>query len=186
MAFARSIPQLAEDLQTIKPTMLISVPRIYERVYAKIQEKLQQDSSLARAIFKAAVETGWHRFEYIQGRRRWSPKLALWPLFEKLVAGKIQEKLGGRLRIAVSGGAPLAPEIAKVFIGLGVPILQGYGLTETSPIIAANSHRQHTKQCRHSTPGSRIQDQRGGRAPGARSERYARLLEQPHGHRRGH
>ncbi|MEJ2456014.1 MAG: long-chain fatty acid--CoA ligase [Candidatus Thiodiazotropha sp.] len=143
VAFARSIPQLAEDLQTIRPTMLISVPRIFERVYAKIQEKLQQDSPIARAIFQAAVDTGWHRFEHAQGRRSWSPRLALWPLLDKLVASKIREKLGGRLRIAVSGGAPLAPDIAKVFIGLGVPILQGYGLTETSPIITANTHKNN-------------------------------------------
>jgi long-chain acyl-CoA synthetase len=143
VAYARSIPQLAEDLQTIKPTVLISVPRIFERVYAKIQDKLAQDSAIARGIFHAAVETGWQRFEHLQGRRSWSPRLALWPLFEKLVANKIQEKLGGRLRIAVSGGAPLAPDIAKVFIGLGVPILQGYGLTETSPIITANIHENN-------------------------------------------
>ncbi|MEJ2393424.1 MAG: long-chain fatty acid--CoA ligase [Candidatus Thiodiazotropha sp.] len=143
VAFSRSVQQLAEDLQTLKPTMLISVPRIFERVYAKIQEKLQNDSAIARAIFNAAVETGWLRFEHAQGRRGWSPKLALWPLFDKLVAGKIREKLGGRLRIAVSGGAPLAPDIAKVFIGLGVPILQGYGLTETSPIITANTHENN-------------------------------------------
>ena len=143
VAYARSIPQLAEDLQTIKPTVLISVPRIFERVYAKIQDKLAEDSAIARGIFHAAVETGWQRFEHLQGRRPWSLRLALWPLFEKLVAGKIQEKLGGRLRIAVSGGAPLAPDIAKVFIGLGVPILQGYGLTETSPIITANIHEDN-------------------------------------------
>ena len=143
VAYARSIPQLAEDLQTIKPTVLISVPRIFERVYAKIQDKLAHDSAIARSIFHAAVETGWQRFEHLQGRRPWSLRLALWPLFEKLVAGKIQEKLGGRLRIAVSGGAPLAPDIARVFIGLGVPILQGYGLTETSPIISANTHENN-------------------------------------------
>ncbi len=143
VAFSRSVQQLAEDLQTLKPSMLISVPRIFERVYAKIQEKLQNDSAIARAIFNAAVETGWLRFEHAQGRRGWSPKLALWPLFDKLVASKIREKLGGRLRIAVSGGAPLAPDIAKVFIGLGVPILQGYGLTETSPIITANTHENN-------------------------------------------
>lgn len=143
VSFSRSVQQLAEDLQTLKPTMLISVPRIFERVYAKIQDKLQNDSAIARAIFNAAVETGWLRFEHAQGRRGWSPKLALWPLFDKLVASKIREKLGGRLRIAVSGGAPLAPDIAKVFIGLGVPILQGYGLTETSPIITANTHENN-------------------------------------------
>jgi long-chain acyl-CoA synthetase len=140
VAFARSIPQLGEDLQTLKPTVLISVPRIYERVYAKIQEKLAHESNIARSLFNAAVETGWQRFEHGQGRRPWSPRLALWPLFDKLVAGKIQEKLGGKLRVAVSGGAPLAPDIAKVFIGLGVPILQGYGLTESSPIVTANPH----------------------------------------------
>lgn len=142
-AYARSIPQLAEDLEIIKPTILISVPRIFERVYAKIQDKLESDSTLARSIFNLAVETGWSQFEFQQGRASWSPKLLLWPLLEKLVARKIQDKLGGRLRIAVSGGAPLSPEIAKVFIGLGVPILQGYGLTETSPIITANTHKHN-------------------------------------------
>jgi long-chain acyl-CoA synthetase len=142
-AYARSIPQLAEDLVTIKPTILISVPRIFERVYAKIQNKLEKDSAVARVLFNLAVEIGWLHFEHQQGRAPWSPKLLLWPTLEKLVAGKIQEKLGGRLRIAVSGGAPLSPEIAKIFIGLGVPILQGYGLTETSPIITANTHENN-------------------------------------------
>lgn len=139
VAYARSIPQLAEDLSIIKPSMMISVPRIFERVYSKIQEKLDNDSAVARKIFQRAVETGCLRFEHQQGRAPWSAKLALWPLLNKLVASKIQAKLGGNLRIAVSGGAPLSPDIAKVFIGLGVPILQGYGLTETSPIITANS-----------------------------------------------
>ncbi|MES9825514.1 MAG: long-chain fatty acid--CoA ligase [Candidatus Thiodiazotropha endolucinida] len=142
-AYARSIPQLAEDLETIKPTILVSVPRIFERVYAKIQDKLESDSAIARGIFSLAVETGWSHFEFQQGRSSWSPKLWLWPLLEKIVARKIQDKLGGRLRIAVSGGAPLSPDIAKVFIGLGVPILQGYGLTETSPIISANTHENN-------------------------------------------
>ncbi len=142
-AYARSIPQLAEDLEIIRPTMLISVPRIFERVYAKIQDKLESESAIARAIFNLAVDIGWRHFEYKQGRASWSVKLLLWPLLEKIVASKIQQKLGGRLRIAVSGGAPLSPDIARVFIGLGVPILQGYGLTETSPIISANTHQHN-------------------------------------------
>ena len=142
-AYARSIPQLGEDLLIIKPTILVSVPRIFERVYAKIQDKLAADSAIAKRLFNLAVETGWQRFEHRQGRMPWSSQFLLWPLLEKLVAGKIQQKLGGRLRIAVSGGAPLTAEIAKVFIGLGVPILQGYGLTETSPIISANTHENN-------------------------------------------
>jgi long-chain acyl-CoA synthetase len=138
VAYARSIPQLAEDLLSIQPTILISVPRIFERVHARVQEKLAKQPVFASKLFAAAVATGWLRFEHQQGRAGWSPRLALWPILDRLVAGKIRARLGGKLRIAVSGGAPLNPAIAKVFIGLGVPILQGYGLTETSPIITAN------------------------------------------------
>lgn len=138
VAYARSVPQLGEDLLSIKPTILIAVPRIFERVYAKIQDKLEHDSGIARMLFRLAVESGWRSFEHRQGRQSWSANLLLKPLLERLVGKKIQQKLGGNLRFAVSGGAPLSPDIAKVFIGLGVPILQGYGLTETSPIIAAN------------------------------------------------
>ena len=143
VAYARSIPQLAEDLLSIQPTILIAVPRIFERVYGKIQEKLATDSAIARSLFATAVKIGWLRFEHQQGRADWSPKLALWPLFERLVGSKVQAKLGGRLRMAVSGGAPLNPDIARIFIGLGVPIVQGYGLTETSPIITANSPKNN-------------------------------------------
>jgi long-chain acyl-CoA synthetase len=143
VAYSRSIPQLGEDLQIIKPTILVAVPRIFERVYTKIQDKLASDSAIAQQLFNLAAETGWQRFEYQQGRRNWKAGLVLWPLLNKLVASKIQQKLGGRLRIAVSGGAPLSAEVAKLFIGLGVPILQGYGLTETSPIISANTHENN-------------------------------------------
>ena len=73
-----------------------------------------------------------------QGRGSWKPSMLLWPVLEKLVAGKIMAKLGGRLRTAIAGGAALSPEISKVFIGLGLPILQGYGLTETSPLLTVN------------------------------------------------
>lgn len=138
VAYARSIPLLGEDLQTIRPTALISVPRIYERVYAKIMAGLEEKGGLAKKLFFAAVNVGWARFLNEQGRTGWTPKLLAWPLLKALVAGKITEKLGGRLKVAVSGGAPLTPEIARTFLGLGVPILQGYGLTESSPVIAAN------------------------------------------------
>ena len=138
VAFARSIQLLSEDLQTIRPTILISVPRIYERMYAAIRAKLDEGSPLKRKLFHLAVETGWARFEREQGRGSWKPSFLLWPLLQKLVAQKILDKLGGRLRVAISGGAALAPEISRVFIALGLPVVQGYGLTETSPVISGN------------------------------------------------
>jgi len=137
-AYARSILELGEDLLHIRPTLLISVPRIFERVYGKITAKLENDPPIIRKLFHMAVSIGWKKFEFEQKRSSWSFDLLLWPLLNKLVASKIQAKLGGRLRFAVSGGAALSPDIAKIFIGLGIPIQQGYGLTETSPVIAGN------------------------------------------------
>jgi len=138
VAYARSIPQLAEDLLAIRPTLLISVPRIYERVYNKIQAGLAEKSPLATRLFNLAVDVGWRRFLYRQGRGSWHPAFLLWPLLDKLVAGKILAKLGGRMRLAVAGGAPLPPAAARVFISLGLNLVQGYGLTESSPIISGN------------------------------------------------
>jgi long-chain acyl-CoA synthetase len=137
-AYARSIPQLAEDLQAIKPTMLISVPRIYERIWGAIRAKLDEGSPLRKKLFLFAAETGFARFEHAQGRGPWQPSFLLWPLLHKLVAAKVLARLGGRLRYALSGGAALPPGISRIFIGLGLPILQGYGLTETSPVASAN------------------------------------------------
>ncbi|MDP2029606.1 MAG: long-chain fatty acid--CoA ligase [Thiobacillus sp.] len=138
VAYARSITQLAQDLEVIRPTVLISVPRIYERVYGRIQDGLAQKKPLARKLFELAVQVGWRRFERAQGRAAWHPELLLWPLLDRLVARKIVDKLGGRLTVAISGGAALSPDIARVFIGLGVPLYQGYGLTETSPVVCVN------------------------------------------------
>ncbi len=138
VAFARSVALLGQDLELIRPTVLISVPRIYERVYSRIRDSLEKKSAAARRVFDLAVDVGWHRFEHRQGRAGWHPKLLLWPLLERKVAAPLTRKLGGRLKFAVSGGAPLSPAIGRVFIGLGVPLYQGYGLTETSPVIAVN------------------------------------------------
>ena len=138
VAYARSIMQLAEDLQHIRPTVMIAVPRIFERVFARIQGQMDKQSGFKRALFNLTTEIGWHRFERQQGRAGWHPRLLLWPLLSKLVASKVTAKLGGRLRLSVSGGAALSKQVARIFIGLGVPILQGYGLTETSPVISVN------------------------------------------------
>jgi long-chain acyl-CoA synthetase len=138
IVYARSVGQLAEDLAKHKPTILIAVPRVFERVYNKIQDQLAAGSAMKRKIFKNAVSIGWRKFENSQGRAGWTPSLLLHGIFDKLVGAKIRDKLGGHMRIAVAGGAPLPASIGKTFIALGVPVLQGYGLTETSPIISGN------------------------------------------------
>lgn len=138
VAFARSVSQLADDLQTLEPTVLISVPRIYERFHNRIQAALENGPALRRRLFQWAVKVGWRHFEHVQGRAGWHPLLLFWPLLRRLVAAGLLRRLGGHIRLAVCGGAPLSPEVAQVFIGLGLPLLQGYGLTETSPVISAN------------------------------------------------
>ncbi|UJP03115.1 MAG: AMP-binding protein, partial [Nitrosomonas sp.] len=107
IAYARSIPQLQEDLLTIRPTLLISVPRIYERVYAGIRAKLAEGSGFARWLFHFAVEVGYSQFELQQGRGYRHLSHILWPILERLVADKVLGKLGGRLRMVMSGGAAL-------------------------------------------------------------------------------
>ena len=136
--YSRGIPQLAEDLQAVRPTVLVSVPRIYERVYGRIRAALDEGSPLKKKLFMLAVEVGLARFERAQGRGPWRLSFLLWPVLNALVAKKILARLGGRMRAAISGGAALPPEISRVFTGLGLTVLQGYGLTETSPIACAN------------------------------------------------
>lgn len=138
VAFARSIPDLPEDLLAIRPTILVSVPRIYERIYSRIRASLGEKSPLAGKIFRLAAKLGWNRHEYLQHRLPWSPAMLFWPVFDRLIAKKIRAGLGGRLRLSVVGGASLCAEIAKIFIGFGVQLLHGYGLTETSPVISVN------------------------------------------------
>jgi len=139
VAYARSIGELAEDLTIVRPTALIAVPRVFERLYGRIQDGLSKQSALKRRLFQATIDVGWLRFQHRQGRASWRPQLLLWPLLERLVARKVQARMGGRLRLAVSGGAPISPDIARIFIGLDVPLVQGYGLTEASPVVTANS-----------------------------------------------
>ncbi len=138
VSFARSIPDLGEDLLTQRPTVIISVPRIYERIYGRVLDQLEEKPAFARKLFDAAVSVGWQRFLYHQGRASWLPALLCWPLLAHLVANKVLARLGGRLRIAICGGAPLPPRIGETFIALGLPLLQGYGMTEASPVASAN------------------------------------------------
>ena len=139
VAFARSIALLSEDLQIIRPTVLISVPRIYERVYAAIYAKLEEAPPLRRKLFQFAVDVGWARFLHQQKRGSWRLSFLLWPLLNALVAQKVLQRMGGKLRAVISGGAALSLDISRMFVSLGLPVIQGYGLTETSPVICANT-----------------------------------------------
>lgn len=143
VAFNRSIDRLTDDLLEVKPTVLVSVPRIFERLHNQIYSGLDEQSRVRQWLFKAALNIGWHRFEYQQGRRSWHPKLVFAGIFDHLVASKVGAKLGGALNFVVVGGAPLSKDVAKTFISLGIPLLQGYGLTESSPIVSVNTKEQN-------------------------------------------
>ena len=129
--FARGITQLGEDLVQQRPTVIVSVPRIFERVYQKIQEQ-HAEGSVAQRLFDFAVSVGWRRR---QGQARLGDHL-LWPLLYVLVARRLQARFGGRLRYILLGGAPMPKALVRIYMGLGFTFLQGYGLTETSPAIS--------------------------------------------------
>ena len=144
IVYTRSIQQLAEDFRIIRPNVIISVPRIYERIFAKVQTKLARESKFVRFMFNWAVEVGWRRFcaKYRLPTQQGSLSVLdplVWPILERLVSKTLLNQFGGQLRIAISGGAAMNPKVAKAFCGLGLPIIQGYGMTESSPIIAGNS-----------------------------------------------
>jgi long-chain acyl-CoA synthetase len=138
VAFARSIQQLGEDFRTQQPTIIVSVPRVFEKLHGQLTATLETASPTRRKLFQHAHEVGWDLFLWQQKRGAWKPSLLLWPVFKALVASKLLERMGGRLRLCISGGAALNPQIAHTFIGLGLPICQGYGLTEASPIVSVN------------------------------------------------
>ena len=139
ISYARSIQQLAEDFQIIKPSIIITVPRIFERFYDKMQQKLSKQSIFARALFRLAVHTGWKNFQFKQRTVWFSPIIILNPLLSKVIGKKIHQLLGGNLRLAASGGAALPETVARTFVGLGVNIFQGYGMTESSPAVTMNN-----------------------------------------------
>ncbi len=140
VAYARSIETLVEDLGAVRPTVMLSVPRVYERAFAAIQERIAS-SRWQRMLLDRAIAAGWRRFEVSRGRAdpaSWRQRLEWW-LLRRLVADRILNRFGGRLRVAVSGGAPLPERVARFFLALGLPVVEGYGLTEAAPSVTGNS-----------------------------------------------
>jgi long-chain acyl-CoA synthetase len=142
-AFARGIQTVAEDLPAVRPHVMVSVPRLYEKFYAAVLAKVNQEGGLKKWIFLWALSVG----REVSAQRQRKDPVTGWlsvkfSLADRLVFGKIRGRLGGRLRFFVSGGAPLAREIAEFFHAMGILILEGYGLTETPSVVSAQSMDQ--------------------------------------------
>jgi long-chain acyl-CoA synthetase len=137
--FARSIDTLIEDLPATRPHMMPAVPRVYEKVYARIQANREQGSAVQKTVFDTAVAIGRQRTAHAEAGR----PVPLWlqaadALAHQLVFSRIHAVLGGNVRFLMSGGAPLARDIAEFFHAVGLPIFEGYGLTETTPALTVN------------------------------------------------
>ncbi len=136
--YAESIETVASNLIEVKPTIVTSVPRLFERIYSKIIKNVESQSVKKQKIFYWAIRIGME-YAKLKKEGKVPPTLALKrKLAEKLVYQKLKEKTGGRLRFFVSGGAALARELGEFFEAVGIIIIEGYGLTESSPVIAAN------------------------------------------------
>jgi long-chain acyl-CoA synthetase len=140
IAYAEGIDTVARNLLEIQPTILVSVPRIYEKVMGRVRDKVAGAPPARQKLFAFAERTGRAVFDAQQAGESVSPWLALkYKIADALVLRTVRAGLGGRVRIAVSGGAALPKEIGLFFGSMGLTILEGYGLTETSPVISVNT-----------------------------------------------
>jgi long-chain acyl-CoA synthetase len=140
IAYAESMDTVPINMAEVRPSIIMSVPRLYEKMYARILDNALSGGAVKKRVFfwARSVADKWADIKLAGG----TPRGALavqYRLAQKLVFSKLQARTGGRLRYMVSGGAPLAPEINKFFYAAGLTILEGYGLTETSPVIAVNT-----------------------------------------------
>ena len=142
ISYASSPETVAAEMAEIRPTIMAAVPRLYEKIYARVLDAAVSGSPVKKRIFFWAKRNAETWVEYSLARRAIPGSLAFKKrMGDRLVFSKLRARTGGRIRFFVSGGAPLNPEIAKFFHAAGLPILEGYGLTETSPVIAVNTFK---------------------------------------------
>lgn len=139
VAYIQAVEELAQALLEIRPTLLDGVPRVFEKIYARVVEQGNKRTGMQRKIFDWAMKVAGPSSRWRSAEEKTSLSLKLqWAIADRLVYSKIRMGAGGRLRLVSSGGAPLAKELAEFFWAVGIPIYQGYGLTETSPVLTSN------------------------------------------------
>jgi len=139
IAYVPSVDEVAQALLEVQPTVVAAVPRVFEKIYVRMVEQGSKNTGLKRKIFDWAMKVAGQSVRWKASGGHASPAVKLqWLLADQLVYKKVRAGLGGRLRLISSGGAPLSKELAEFFWAVGVPIYQGYGLTETSPIVSSN------------------------------------------------
>jgi long-chain acyl-CoA synthetase len=139
IAYAEGVEQVVGNLAEVRPTLMCSVPRFYEKVHVRVREKVAGDPPYRQRLFAWALKVGGEVFRHHVNKTIPGPGLRLkHAVADRLVFKKIRARVGGRIRLFISGGAPLAKEVAEFFGAAGLLILEGYGLSETSPVIAVN------------------------------------------------
>ena len=139
VTFAESMETIARDMARVRPTVMTGVPRVYEKLQARVLENVAQASPLRRRLFRWALRVGGVCGAAARAGAR--PPLAArigYPLADRLVLSRVRERTGGRLRLVLSGGAPLPVPVAEFLFAVGIPVLEGYGLTETAPVLTLN------------------------------------------------
>jgi long-chain acyl-CoA synthetase len=139
IAYARALDTVSADAIEVRPTLLMGVPRFYEKVFARVMDNARTQPPLRRAIFHWGLARGREAARAHLERRPLAPhQRVLAGVADRLVGAKVRARVGGRLRFCISGGAPLAPKVLEFFFAIGIPVCEGYGLTETSPVICLN------------------------------------------------
>ena len=139
IAYAESIDTVPQNLLEVAPTVMVSVPRLYEKMYARIMDTVTSGSAVKKAMFFWAIQVGKKYVHQKLEKRLKRATKTQYNIANRLVFRKLQARTGGKLRFFISGGAPLSREIAEFFYAAGLPVLEGYGLTETSPVITLNT-----------------------------------------------